>query len=122
MTVGNTGDAAIEDGLVTDILPPFVAADVASVTATGGTFTAGSDITKSAGTITWTVDLAPGETKALVYKVVVLQTAPQLATLLNTAKFFQFEKTTTHTVPSGKPDHRQGGQPGRWWRHGGGVR
>jgi uncharacterized repeat protein (TIGR01451 family) len=102
VTVGNTGDAAIEDGLVTDILPPYVTADAASVTASGGTFTAGSDITKSAGTITWTVDLAPGATKALVYKVVVNQTVPQLASLLNTAKFFQLQKTTTHTTPSGK--------------------
>ena len=102
VTVGNTGDAAIDDGLVTDILPPYVTVDAASVTASGGTFIAGSDITTSAGTITWIVDLAPGATKALVYKVVVNQTAPQLATLLNKAKFFQFEKTTTHTVPSGK--------------------
>jgi uncharacterized repeat protein (TIGR01451 family) len=102
VTVGNTGDAAIDDGLVTDILPPYVTVDAASVTASGGTFVAGPGITTSAGTITWTVDLAPGATKALVYKVVVNQTAPQLATLLNKAKFFQFEKTTTHTVPSGK--------------------
>jgi uncharacterized repeat protein (TIGR01451 family) len=102
VTVGNSGDAPIDDGVVTDILPPYVTVDAASVTASGGTFTAGSDITVSAGTITWTVDLATGATKALVYKVVVSQTVPTPATLVNRARFFQFEKTTTHQVPTGK--------------------
>ncbi|MBA2769385.1 MAG: DUF11 domain-containing protein, partial [Sporichthyaceae bacterium] len=71
VTVGNTGDVAIDDGVVTDTLPAYVTVDQASVTASGGTFTAGSDRTKSAGTIKWTVDLAPGQTKSFVYNVTV---------------------------------------------------
>ena len=102
VTVGNAGDAAIEDGVVTDILPPYVNVDSTSVTASGGTFVAGANTSVSAGTITWLVDLAPGQTKNLVYNVVVSQTVPTPATLVNRARFFQFEKTTTHQVPTGK--------------------
>ena len=101
VSVGNVGDAAIEDGVVTDILPPYVTVNPASVTASGGTFVAGSNIAVSAGTITWLVDLAPGQTTNLVYSVVVSQTVPTPATLINKARFFQFEKTTTHLVPTG---------------------
>jgi uncharacterized repeat protein (TIGR01451 family) len=101
VTVGNTGDVAIDDGVVTDTLPPYITVNQTSVTASGGSYTAGGDITKSAGTIKWTVDLAPGASKTFTYTVQVNFDAPQLATLVNLAEFFGLQATTTHRVPSG---------------------
>lgn len=101
VTVGNTGDVAIDDGVVTDTLPPYVTVNTASVTASGGTYSAGTDITKSAGTIRWVVDLAPGETRTFTYNVTVNFNAPELSTLVNTAEFFGLKATTTHRVPEG---------------------
>lgn len=101
VTVGNTGDVAIDDGVVTDTLPAYVTVDQASVTASGGSFTVGGDRTKSSGTIKWTVDLAPGQTTSFTYKVTVDADAPELATLVNLVEFFGIQRTTTHRVPGG---------------------
>jgi uncharacterized repeat protein (TIGR01451 family) len=101
VTVGNTGDVAIDKGVVTDTLPAYVTADQPSVAASGGTYTAGGDRTVSSGVIKWTVDLAPGQTKTFTYKVTVDADAPELATLVNLAEFFGIQRTTTHRVPAG---------------------
>jgi uncharacterized repeat protein (TIGR01451 family)/LPXTG-motif cell wall-anchored protein len=94
VTVNNTGDVAINEGVVTDILP-------AHVTIIDGTIdNSGTD--NGDGTITWLVDLAPGESLDLHYSVTVDQDAPPGSTLVNTAKFFNLQATTTHRVPTGK--------------------
>lgn len=101
VTVGNTGDVTVDDGVVTDTLPAYVTVDQVSVTASGGTFTAGGDRTKSAGTIQWTVDLAPGQATSFVYNVRVDADAPELADLVNLVDFLGLQRTTTHRVPEG---------------------
>jgi uncharacterized repeat protein (TIGR01451 family) len=104
VTVGNTGDIAITGATVTDIVPPFVTVDQDSIS-DGGVFVAGSDSAVSAGTITWSVDLAAagdeGDTVELTYSVTVDQDAPQGQVLENRAVFFDLEDTTTHVVPTG---------------------
>ncbi len=104
VTVGNTGDIAITDARVTDTLPPFVTVDETSIS-DGGVFVAGSDTSVSAGTITWSVDLAAagdeGDTVELTYEVTVDEDAPEGAVLVNRAVLFSLEDTTTHVVPTG---------------------
>ena len=104
MTVGNTGDIAITDARVTDTLPPYVAVNEASIS-DGGIFVAGSDASVSAGTITWSVDLAAagdeGDTVELTYTVTLDEDAPEGAVLVNRAVLFSLEDTTTHVVPTG---------------------
>ena len=92
VTVGNTGDVAIGDTPVTDILPPHV-------TVKAGTISDGGVL--AGGVITWHVSLAPGATHTFTYSVTVDANAPQGGVLVNTARFLDLQDTTTHVVPSG---------------------
>jgi uncharacterized repeat protein (TIGR01451 family) len=92
VTVGNTGDVAIGDTPVTDILPPHV-------TVKAGTISDGGVL--AGGVITWHVTLAPGASHTFTYAVTVDADAPQGGVLVNTAKFLDLQDTTTHVVPSG---------------------
>jgi uncharacterized repeat protein (TIGR01451 family) len=92
VTVGNTGDVAIGDNPVTDVLPLHV-------TVKAGTISDGG--TLAGGVITWHVSLAPGATHTFTYSVTVDANAPENGVLLNTAKFLDLQDTTTHVVPSG---------------------
>ncbi|MGH8893271.1 MAG: hypothetical protein ACRDWY_08205, partial [Actinomycetes bacterium] len=98
--VWNTGDVAITDADVVDILPPHVTVKESSIS-DGGVISA--DRTR----ITWKVTLAPADPsgtsdeKTLTYAVTVNRDAPEGAVLLNTARFLGLEDTTTHVVPTG---------------------
>jgi uncharacterized repeat protein (TIGR01451 family) len=92
VTVGNTGDVAIGDTPVTDILPPHV-------TVKAGTISDGGVL--AGGVITWHVALAPGASHTFTYSVTVDNDAPQGGVLVNTARFLDLQDTTTHVVPSG---------------------
>ncbi len=92
--VSNTGDVAITDADVLDILPPHVTVNVSSIS-DGGVLSA--DKTR----INWTVTLAGGASKTLTYDATVNADAPQGAVLVNTARFQGLEDTTTHVVPTG---------------------
>ena len=98
--VSNTGDVAITDADVVDILPPHVTVDVSSIS-DGGVLS----VDKSR--ITWKVTLAPADAnssadeKTLTYRVTVNANAPAGAVLVNTARFQGLEDTTTHVVPTG---------------------
>jgi uncharacterized repeat protein (TIGR01451 family) len=92
VTVGNTGDVAITNAPVLDILPPHV-------TVKAGTISDGGVL--AGGTITWHIDLAPGASHTFTYAVTVDADAPQGGVLVNTARFFDLQDTTTHVVPSG---------------------
>ena len=87
VTVGNTGDVAITNAAVTDILP-------AHVTVMAGTISDGAVLAD--GVITWHVDLAPGATHTFTYEVTVDGDAPQNGVLVNTARFCTLQDTTTH--------------------------
>ncbi len=92
VTVGNTGDVAIGDTPVTDVLPPHV-------TVKAGTISDGGVL--AGGVITWHVSLAPGANHTFTYAVTVDADAPQGGVLVNTARFLGLQDTTTHVVPSG---------------------
>ena len=98
--VWNTGDVAITNADVLDILPPNVTVDPASIS-DGGALSA--DRTR----ITWKVTLAPADVntaadeKTFTYAATVDADAPEGAVLLNTARFLGLEDTTTHVVPTG---------------------
>ena len=100
VSIPNTGDANVTDATVTDTLPAYVVVDESSIT--GGTFAAGSDITKSAGTITWTgVDVAAGGSTHLTYSVNVSDNAPQGEVLTNLVQMGSLSATTQHQVAAG---------------------
>jgi uncharacterized repeat protein (TIGR01451 family) len=98
--VSNTGDVAITNADVIDILPQHVAVKPGSIS-DGGVLSA--DGTR----ITWKVTLAPvdpnstADEKTFTYSVTVNAGAPQGAVLVNTARFFSLEDQTTHVVPTG---------------------
>ena len=92
VTVGNTGDVAIGDTPVTDILPPHV-------TVKAGTISDGGVL--AGGVITWHVSLAPGASHTFTYSVTVDANAPEGGVLVNTARFLDLQDTTSHVVPSG---------------------
>ena len=95
--VSNTGDVAIANADVLDILPPHVTVNVSSIS-DGGVLSADKS------RINWTVTLPGGGDRAgktLTYDATVNADAPQGAVLVNTARFLGLEDTTTHVVPTG---------------------
>ena len=98
--VFNTGDVAITNADVVDILPPYVTVNATSIS-DGGVLSADKS------RINWTVTLAPADPnssadeKTLTYAVTVNANAPKGAVLVNTARFQGLEDTTTHVVPTG---------------------
>jgi hypothetical protein len=68
----------------------------------GGVLVAGSDITKSAGTITWTgVNVLSGESTNLTYTVHVSNDVPAGELLTNLAQLGSLSDSTTHQVAAG---------------------
>jgi fimbrial isopeptide formation D2 family protein/uncharacterized repeat protein (TIGR01451 family) len=92
--VGNTGNFPITNAPVVDTLPN-------NVSVVTGTISDGGTLSGDGKSITWTVTLAPGDSKTLTYAVKVDQAAPEGAFLVNTAKFQNLTDTTTHVVPTG---------------------
>jgi uncharacterized repeat protein (TIGR01451 family) len=94
VTVRNVGQVPIVNAPVVDTLPTFVTAVAGSVSDSGVVSTDGR-------TITWTVSLAVGATKAFTYTGLVGANAPPTSQLVNKASFLLKESTTTHVVGSG---------------------
>lgn len=98
--VFNTGDVAITDADVVDVLPPHVTVNPASISDAGV-------LSADKTTITWKVTLAPADAsstadeKTFTYSATVNQNAPEGAVLVNTARFQGLVDTTTHVVPTG---------------------
>jgi uncharacterized repeat protein (TIGR01451 family) len=98
--VFNTGDVAITNADVVDVLP-------AHVTVKPGSISDGGVLSADKSTITWKVTLAPAsasstdDEKTLTYAVTVDSDAPQGSVLVNNARFLGLQDTTTHAVPSG---------------------
>ena len=104
VAIPNSGDADLTNATVVDTLPAYVVVDESSIS-DGGVFAAGSDITVSAGTITWTgVAVAAGESTNLTYTVHVSSDVPQGELLTNLAELGSLQDTTTHQVASGDLD------------------
>jgi uncharacterized repeat protein (TIGR01451 family) len=93
VTVKNTGQVAITNAPVVDTLPSHV-------TAVAGTVSDGGQVSADGRTITWTVSLAAGASKAFTYQGLVAANAPAGTSLVNKATFLLKESTTTHTVGS----------------------
>ena len=91
-------DVAIDDGVVTDILPEHVTLVPGSIS---------NDGEYADGEIVWTLDFGPAGSSeppssyALTYQVTVDEDTPQGSVLINTAKFFDLTRTTTHTTSEG---------------------
>lgn len=90
VTLSNTGDVAISQGTVFDVLPDYVTLVNGSIS-DGGVF--------SNGQITWTVDVPGNSSVALTYSVTVNSDAPNGQQLVNNAYFGEeLNASTTHTV------------------------
>jgi uncharacterized repeat protein (TIGR01451 family) len=101
VAIPNAGDADLTDATVVDTLPAYVVVDESSIS-DGGVFAAGSDITVSAGTITWTgVPVAAGGTTNLTYTVHVSNDVPEGELLTNLAQLGSLTSQTTHQVAAG---------------------
>ena len=91
--VFNTGDVAITDADVVDILPLYV-------TVKPGSISDGGILSADKTTITWKVTLAPADPnntadeKTFTYAVTVNADAPHGAVLVNTARFLGLQDTT----------------------------
>ncbi len=94
VTVSNTGTVPIVNAPVVDTLPTFV-------TAVAGTVSDSGVVSGDGRTITWTVSLPVGGSKALTYTGLVGANAPPSSQLVNKATFLLKESTTTHVVGSG---------------------
>jgi uncharacterized repeat protein (TIGR01451 family) len=104
VSIPNSGDADVTDAVVRDTLPAYVVVDESSIS-DGGLFTAGPDITQSAGTITWVgVDVPVDDTTHLTYTVHVSSDAPQGELLTNLVQLGDLSDTTTHQVAAGDVD------------------
>ena len=94
VTVKNVGQVPIADAPVVDTLP-------SAVTAVAGTVSDGGVVSSDGRTITWTVSLPVGATKAFTYTGLVAAGTPAGTQLVNKATFLLKESTTTHVVGSG---------------------
>jgi uncharacterized repeat protein (TIGR01451 family) len=94
VTVKNIGQVPIVDAPVVDTLP-------SAVTAVAGTVSDGGVVSPDGRTITWTVSLPVGATKAFTYTGLVANGTPAGTQLVNKATFLLKESTTTHVVGSG---------------------
>ena len=93
VTVSNSGDAAANGATVVDQLPQYLI-DPTAITGNGV-------YSSTANTITWTVDLAPGATKALTFTATVDPNTPPGTDLVNTATLGNQSSTTTHRTATG---------------------
>ena len=94
VTVSNTGTVPIVNAPVVDTLPTFV-------TAVAGTVSDSGVVSADGRTITWTVSLPVGGSKAFTYTGLVGANAPPNSQLVNKATFLLKDSTTTHVVGSG---------------------
>jgi uncharacterized repeat protein (TIGR01451 family) len=94
VTVSNTGQVPIVNAPVVDTLPAFVTAVPGSVSDSGV-------LSADGRTITWTVSLPVGGSKAFTYTGLVGANAPPNSQLVNKATFLLKDSTTTHVVGSG---------------------
>ncbi len=89
VTVTNTGDVAISEARVTDVLPSYVTVVPESISGGGALLE---------GNIVWTVDVPANGSTVLTYSVTVNSDAPDGQQLVNTAHFGEMSARTTHTV------------------------
>lgn len=90
VVVTNTGNVALTNKPVLDILPAFVTVQ--------GSPSDGGVVSGDGRTITWTVSLAPRASKTFTYTGLVAASAPGGTQLENRVRFLGLEATTVHTV------------------------